>query len=68
MMAGCELKGESSAADGKFLHARGRGGAVFFQQSGELFQVQHVGANRKSLFANRKWKVVGKPGRGRGRN
>jgi hypothetical protein len=31
------------AADGKLLHARGRGGAIFFQKFSELFQFQHGG-------------------------
>src|SRR5208337_1317483 len=35
-----------SAADGKFLHARGGGGAIFLQQSGKLFKVQHIWCDR----------------------
>ena len=43
MMAGRELKVNCFAADGKFLHARGRGGAVFLQQFRKLFEFQHAG-------------------------
>ena len=32
------IEGELFAADGKFLHARGRGGAVFLQQFRKVFE------------------------------
>jgi hypothetical protein len=40
---GLRIEGEMFAADGKLLHARGRGGAIFFQKFSELFQFQHGG-------------------------
>ena len=43
---------ELLAANGKFLHAGGRGGAIFFQQFRKLFEIQHARAayvlNRRS--------------------
>ena len=36
MTAGCELKLKFLPADGKFLHPRGRGGAVFFKKFREI--------------------------------
>jgi hypothetical protein len=44
---GLRVEVEFFAADGKFPHARGSGGAVFLQQCGQWFEVQHA-ANRKS--------------------
>ena len=38
---GLRIEGERFAADGKFLHARGRGGAIFLQQFSQLLQFQH---------------------------
>ena len=42
MMAGCEIEIKFLPADGKFPHARGCGGAVFFNQFGKLFKFQHA--------------------------
>jgi uncharacterized membrane protein (UPF0127 family) len=37
---GLRVEIEFFAADGKFLHARGRGGAVFFQKFGKMFKLE----------------------------
>ena len=55
---GLRVEIEFFAADGKFLHARGRGGAVFLQQFRQLFEVQHGRiVNRKSRIVNGKWRA-----------
>jgi hypothetical protein len=44
MTAGMRIEIEFSAADGKFLHARGpRTQRIFFQQFGKMFKFQHAG-------------------------
>ena len=45
---------EVLAADREFLHLRPGRVAVFFEQIGEFFEVQHGGLDRKSGIVNRK--------------